>query len=168
MLQRQFKTTLRVRDPKVPPVRPPPLRNSYTICKGSVRLNHNSRSETTIVHHQRATIKAQAAANFGDSSDTPAESAAGTAGRSTFIQAVFNVVNVMMGVGLLSLPFALKSSGWIGIGLLWLMGIVTNYTGLIRSPSMGSNDKLMSRMVAGQSAFSLIIRSHAITQARPL
>jgi len=35
----------------------------------------------------------------------------------------------MMGVGLLSLPFALKSSGWIGIGLLYLMGVVTNYTG---------------------------------------
>lgn len=35
----------------------------------------------------------------------------------------------MMGMGLLSLPFALKSSGWVGIGLLWLMGIVTNYTG---------------------------------------
>jgi len=45
------------------------------------------------------------------------------------VQAVFNVVNVMAGVGLLSLPFALKSSGWVGIGLLWLMGIVTNYTG---------------------------------------
>lgn len=48
---------------------------------------------------------------------------------STVTQAVFNVVNVMMGVGLLSLPFALKSSGWIGIGLLWLMGFVANYTG---------------------------------------
>lgn len=43
---------------------------------------------------------------------------------------VSSQVNVMMGVGLLSLPFALKSSGWIGIGLLWLMGIVTNYTGV--------------------------------------
>jgi hypothetical protein len=36
----------------------------------------------------------------------------------------------MMGVGLLSLPFALKSSGWVGLGLLWLMGLVTNYTGM--------------------------------------
>ncbi|KAJ9526617.1 hypothetical protein QJQ45_017626 [Haematococcus lacustris] len=52
-----------------------------------------------------------------------------SAGSSSFSQAVLNVVNVMMGVGLLSLPFALKSSGWIGIALLWFMGIVTNYTG---------------------------------------
>lgn len=43
--------------------------------------------------------------------------------------AVSMQVNVMMGVGLLSLPFALKSSGWVGLVLLWLMGIVTNYTG---------------------------------------
>ena len=51
------------------------------------------------------------------------------AGTSTQTQAVFNVVNVMMGVGLLSLPFALKSSGWVGLVLLWLMGIVANSTG---------------------------------------
>ncbi|PNH12095.1 Vacuolar amino acid transporter 1 [Tetrabaena socialis] len=43
-------------------------------------------------------------------------------------RAVFNVVNVMMGVGLLSLPFALKSSGWVGLLVLWVMGIATNYT----------------------------------------
>ncbi len=48
---------------------------------------------------------------------------------SSFTQAVFNVVNVMMGVGILTLPFALKSSGWVGIALLWLMGFICNYTG---------------------------------------
>jgi vesicular inhibitory amino acid transporter len=34
----------------------------------------------------------------------------------------------MMGVGLLSLPFAFKSSGWIGVAVLWVMGVATNYT----------------------------------------
>ncbi len=33
-----------------------------------------------------------------------------------------------MGVGLLSLPFALKSSGWVGLVVLWVMGVATNYT----------------------------------------
>ncbi len=41
----------------------------------------------------------------------------------------FCQVNLMMGVGLLSLPFALKSSGWVGLVLLWLMAFITNYTG---------------------------------------
>lgn len=71
----------------------------------------------------RASVRTQAAA--GAAVPAPAASS----GNSTFVQAVFNVVNVMMGVGLLSLPFALKSSGWIGLVVLWLMGIVTNYTG---------------------------------------
>jgi solute carrier family 32 (vesicular inhibitory amino acid transporter) len=76
--------------------------------------------------HKAARLKLQpchaAAAASNEAADQPQAT-------STFVQAVFNVVNVMMGVGLLSLPFALNSSGWVGILLLWLMGIVTNYTG---------------------------------------
>ena len=75
----------------------------------------------------RIRTQASAAADAGGAADKP-QAATGT---STFVQAVFNVVNVMMGVGLLTLPYALKSSGWIGIGLLWLMGIICNYTGWV-------------------------------------
>lgn len=71
---------------------------------------------------RRQAIKTQAAANDAPIAETPQ-------GNSTFMQAVFNLVNIMMGIGLLTLPFALKSSGWIGIVLLWIMGFVTNYTG---------------------------------------
>ena len=128
VLNRHNYAPLRVRDHLgVAPVRPPTVRNIYT-CKGLVQTNKNFGLRNDATDHNRVAIKVQAAANFGDSSEIPAQEAA-TEGRSTFIQAVFNVVNVMMGVGLLSLPFALKSSGWIGIGLLWLMGIVTNNTG---------------------------------------
>ena len=55
--------------------------------------------------------------------------AAETAGTCSSVQAVLNLVNVMMGVGLLTLPYALNSSGWVGLLLLWLMGVVCNYTG---------------------------------------
>ena len=51
------------------------------------------------------------------------------AGNATFFQSVVNVINILSGVGLLSLPFALKKSGWAGLGVLWLLGFVTNYTG---------------------------------------
>ena len=50
-------------------------------------------------------------------------------GNATFFQSVVNVINILSGVGLLSLPFALRKSGWAGLGVLWLMGFVTNYTG---------------------------------------
>lgn len=55
--------------------------------------------------------------------------AAQSVGNATFFQSVVNVINILSGVGLLSLPFALRKSGWAGLGVLWLMGFVTNYTG---------------------------------------
>ena len=53
-------------------------------------------------------------------------------GNATFFQSVVNVINILSGVGLLSLPFALRKSGWAGLVVLWLMGFVTNYTGARR------------------------------------
>ena len=50
-------------------------------------------------------------------------------GNATFTQAVLNVINIVTGVGLLSVPFALRRAGWAGLGILWLMGFVMNYTG---------------------------------------
>lgn len=58
-----------------------------------------------------------------------ASPAGATGGTSTFTQAVFNILNILVGVGLLSVPFALKQAGWIGLALLWGLGIITNYTG---------------------------------------
>ena len=40
-----------------------------------------------------------------------------------------NVLNILSGVGLLSVPYALRKAGWVGLAVLWLLGIVTNYTG---------------------------------------
>ncbi|PNH00569.1 Vacuolar amino acid transporter 1, partial [Tetrabaena socialis] len=83
-----------------------------------------SSSAPELPRHAQLRVKTHAAAG-ADAGSAPAPT---TAGNSTFTQAVFNVVNVMMGVGLLSLPFALKSSGWVGLLVLWVMGIATNYT----------------------------------------
>lgn len=51
-------------------------------------------------------------------------------GDSTFTQATFNAINLLLGVGILSLPFAVKTSGWlIAPPLLLFLSVVTNYTG---------------------------------------
>jgi len=50
-------------------------------------------------------------------------------GKVEFGGALVNVLNILSGVGLLSVPYALKKAGWVGLGVLWLLGIVTNYTG---------------------------------------
>jgi vesicular inhibitory amino acid transporter len=50
-------------------------------------------------------------------------------GQSTVPQTVFNSVNVLIGVGLLSLPLGIKYSGWvIGMIFLFLAAVVTQYT----------------------------------------
>jgi len=50
-------------------------------------------------------------------------------GQSTLPQTVFNSVNVLIGVGILSLPLGMKYSGWL-IGLLFYVfaAIATRYT----------------------------------------
>jgi solute carrier family 32 (vesicular inhibitory amino acid transporter) len=45
------------------------------------------------------------------------------------LQAVCNVLNILLGVGLLSLPFAFKQAGWAGLPILAVMGLATSYTG---------------------------------------
>ncbi|GKZ30237.1 hypothetical protein AbraIFM66950_008419 [Aspergillus brasiliensis] len=53
-------------------------------------------------------------------------------GQSTVPQTIFNSVNVLIGVGLLSLPLALKHAGWL-LGLLFLLfaAVATSYTAKI-------------------------------------
>ena len=152
----QLKASLGARE-----VRLPARRNFYT-CQGSPpwieRPVLNLQSESVVVRHRPSVLRRAAAGSFsGDASDVPLP-AETSSGRSTFIQAVFNCVNVMMGVGLLSLPFALKSSGWIGIALLWLMGIVTNYTGT----------DLLSKSVHATLGTYFLLSSHAMRTGKAL
>lgn len=50
-------------------------------------------------------------------------------GQSTLPQTIFNSVNVLIGVGLLALPLAMKMSGWIpGLIFFAFAGISTGYT----------------------------------------
>lgn len=50
-------------------------------------------------------------------------------GQSTLPQTIFNASNVLIGVGMLSLPLGVRYAGWIlGIGLLVLSAFVTKYT----------------------------------------
>lgn len=53
-------------------------------------------------------------------------------GQSTVPQTVFNSSNVLIGIGLLSLPLAMKHAGWV-LGLLFLLysAVVTSYTAKI-------------------------------------
>lgn len=53
-------------------------------------------------------------------------------GQSTVPQTIFNSVNVLIGIGLLSLPLALKHAGWVfGLSFLAFSAVATSYTAKI-------------------------------------
>ncbi|KAF1839001.1 hypothetical protein BDW02DRAFT_564333 [Decorospora gaudefroyi] len=66
-------------------------------------------------------------------------------GQSTLPQTIFNSVNVLVGVGLLTLPLALKYSGWL-IGMLFLAwsAVVTGYTAKLLAKCLDVDGSLIT------------------------
>ena len=66
-------------------------------------------------------------------------------GQSTLPQTVFNSVNVLIGVGLLSLPLGILYSGWlIGMFFLFFAAIVTRYTAGLLSRCLDVDNSLVT------------------------
>ncbi|RDW61917.1 putative transporter [Aspergillus mulundensis] len=66
-------------------------------------------------------------------------------GQSTVPQTVFNSVNVLIGVGLLSLPLAMKHAGWLfGLTFLLFAAIVTSYTAKILAKCLDVDRSLVT------------------------
>lgn len=75
-------------------------------------------------------------------------------GQSTLPQTVFNSVNVLIGVGLLSLPLGLKYSGWlIGMIFLLLAAITTRYTASVLAKCLDVNTSLIGFADIAYQAF---------------
>ena len=108
---------------------------------GRSRANHVPRaisdSRTTRTSTPAKSVPSPSSQEFGSGAlvevDRPR-------GNSTTAQAMANSVNILLGVGLLSVPYALQQGGWAGLGVLGVLGVTTNYTGkiLIRCQRRGS------------------------------
>uniref|UniRef100_A0A1D1ZE53 Vacuolar amino acid transporter 1 n=1 Tax=Anthurium amnicola TaxID=1678845 RepID=A0A1D1ZE53_9ARAE len=68
-------------------------------------------------------------------------------------QTVFNGVNALAGVGLLSTPFTVKEAGWASLGLLFLFAVVCCYTGVLLKYCFESKEGIMSYPDIGEAAF---------------
>ncbi|RPB00120.1 hypothetical protein L873DRAFT_1681359 [Choiromyces venosus 120613-1] len=79
-------------------------------------------------------------------------------GQSTLPQTVFNSVNVLIGIGLLSLPLGLRYSGWL-IGSIFLVcsALITNYTGKLLSRCL---DKSPNQSLVTYSDIAYIAYGH--------
>lgn len=75
-------------------------------------------------------------------------------GQSTLPQTVFNSVNVLIGVGLLSLPLGLKYSGWlVGMIFLLLSAITTRYSARVLAKCLDVNTSLIGFADIAYQAF---------------
>uniref|UniRef100_A0A7N0UNR8 Amino acid transporter transmembrane domain-containing protein n=1 Tax=Kalanchoe fedtschenkoi TaxID=63787 RepID=A0A7N0UNR8_KALFE len=50
---------------------------------------------------------------------------------SSFIKACFNGTNSFLGIGLLTVPYALSRGGWLSLLLFLLIGLISFYTGIL-------------------------------------
>ena len=66
-------------------------------------------------------------------------------GRSTAPQTIFNSVNTLIGVGMLSLPLAIRYSGWvIGMAFFLLASMVTSYTAKLLAKCLQVDSSLLT------------------------
>lgn len=66
-------------------------------------------------------------------------------GQSTVPQTIFNSVNVLIGVGLLSLPLAMKQAGWLlGLSFLLFSAVTTSYTAKILAKCLDVDHTLVT------------------------
>ncbi|KAI8839618.1 transmembrane amino acid transporter protein-domain-containing protein [Chytridium lagenaria] len=80
---------------------------------------------------------------------------------SSTMQSIFNTVNLLLGLGLLSLPYALRCGGWIpGLTILISTAFITSYTAYILSRCLSLRPgRLLDFADIGEQAFGPHARS---------
>ncbi|KAK1414082.1 hypothetical protein QVD17_29822 [Tagetes erecta] len=75
---------------------------------------------------------------------------------ASFISTCFNGLNALSGVGIVSLPYAIASGGWLSLILLLVIASLTFYTGLLIQRCMDTDPTITSFADIGDRAFGKI------------
>ena len=76
-----------------------------------------------------------------------------TLGTTTFFQTCFNGLNALSGVGILSIPYALASGGWLSLILLLAVAFISFYTGLLIQRCMDVDSNIRTYPDISERAF---------------
>ncbi|XP_075473755.1 amino acid transporter AVT1A [Primulina tabacum] len=71
----------------------------------------------------------------------------------SLVQTIFNCINVMAGVGLLSTPYTVKESGWASLLVLVLFALICCYTATLMKYCFESTEGIMTFPDMGAAAF---------------
>ncbi|KAL8044077.1 hypothetical protein ABFX02_08G023500 [Erythranthe guttata] len=77
----------------------------------------------------------------------------GGGGSTSFFKTCFNGLNALSGVGILSIPYALSSGGWLSLILFFLIAGCTFYTGLLIQRCMDMDPSIRTYPDIGYRAF---------------
>ncbi|KAJ9673031.1 hypothetical protein PVL29_026350 [Vitis rotundifolia] len=78
-----------------------------------------------------------------------------TPGSSSFMKASFNGTNAFLGIGFLTIPYALSSGGWLSLVLFFSIAAMTFYTGLLIVRCMEVDPSISSYYDIAERAFGM-------------
>ncbi|XP_058751186.1 amino acid transporter AVT1D-like [Vicia villosa] len=74
---------------------------------------------------------------------------------SSFAQSVINGTNILCGIGLMTIPYAVKEGGWLSLAILLLFALACCYTGILLMRCLQSRPQLNTYPDIGQAAFGI-------------
>ncbi|XP_057957123.1 amino acid transporter AVT1I isoform X1 [Malania oleifera] len=107
------------------------------------KLGHEYSLAAPLVHHEKQRSLEDLESN-GDYRDT---------GTTSFFKTCFNGLNALSGVGILSVPYALSSGGWLSLILLLLIAVSAFYSGLLITRCMDADTNIKTYPDIGEFAF---------------
>ncbi|CAL0302691.1 unnamed protein product [Lupinus luteus] len=73
----------------------------------------------------------------------------------SFVQSVINGTNILCGIGILTIPYAVKQGGWMSLSILVTFSIICCYTGILLKTCLENYPGLKTFPDIGQAAFGI-------------